>query len=64
MLTAEEIAERLNVCRRTVIAMAERREIPCYRDGRLYRFDEVEVKQAIKATAEVKSQAERAGLHE
>ncbi len=51
MLTAEEIAEQLNVCRRTVISMAERDEIPSYRVGRLWRFDETEVLATIKSNS-------------
>ena len=49
MLNTEEIAERLGVCRRTILAMVERREIPFYRLGpRALRFDPQEVMDAVK----------------
>ena len=49
MINADELAEKLNVSRRQVQLLAERREIPFYRVGaRALRFDEQEVMKAIK----------------
>lgn len=49
MIDADELAEKLNVSRRQVQLLAERRKIPFYRVGeRALRFDEAEVMKAIK----------------
>jgi excisionase family DNA binding protein len=56
MLDPTKLAERFGVCRRTIIAMAERHEIPFYRIGRLYRFDEDEVKKAIGLSVKAEAQ--------
>ena len=49
MIDADKLAEKLNVSRRQVQLLAERREIPFYRVGsRALRFDEEEVMKAIK----------------
>ena len=58
MLTAEELAEKLNVSRRQIQLLVERREIPFYRVGpRSLRFDEKEVMQRIKYTPELQVEA-------
>ena len=44
-----KLAEKLNVSRRQVQLLADRRKIPFYRVGRrALRFDEAEVMKAIK----------------
>ena len=49
MINADELAEKLNVSRRQIQLLAERREIPFYRVGpRAFRFDEAEVMKAIR----------------
>jgi excisionase family DNA binding protein len=62
MLSAEELAERLNVSRRQIQLLCERREIPFYRVGpRSFRFDEAEVMQAIHRAPTKLEQEARAG---
>jgi excisionase family DNA binding protein len=49
MLNTDELAEKLNVSRRQIQLLAERREIPFYKVGpRALRFDESEVMAAMK----------------
>lgn len=49
MIDADELAEKLNVSRKQIQLLAERREIPFYRVGlRALRFDEAEVMAVLR----------------
>jgi excisionase family DNA binding protein len=39
LLTPEEVAEMLQIARKTVVVMAREGRIPCIRIGRFVRFD-------------------------
>lgn len=51
MISVKELAKVLGVSSKTIYALCERREIPCYRIGTgrgTLRFDLDEVKQALR----------------
>ncbi len=47
LMTPDEIAAVLRIARKTVIAMARERRIPCVRIGRFVRFDHGEIQRWI-----------------
>ena len=47
MMTAKELAAVLNVSEKTVYRLALKNTIPCYREGRIVRFDPDDVKHHI-----------------
>ncbi|MEQ9190985.1 MAG: helix-turn-helix domain-containing protein [Alphaproteobacteria bacterium] len=47
LLTVEQTAERLNVCKRTVYRRIKDRELPFVRTGRLLRIDPVDLERYI-----------------
>ncbi len=47
LLRPEDVAEILNVSRKTVVVMAREARIPCIRVGRLIRFDPNEISRWI-----------------
>ena len=47
LMTPDEIAAVLRIARKTVIAMARERRIPCVRIGRFVRFDQGEIQRWI-----------------
>lgn len=49
LLTAEQLAQVLQLPRSTVWRLSRSGQIPCFRAGRLMRFDIVEVKAALMA---------------
>ncbi len=48
LLTIKELSERINVKESTLYSWANICSIPCYRFGRLLRFDIAEVEEWIK----------------
>lgn len=48
MLKPEQMAEMLNVARKTVVTMAREGRIPSIRVGRFYRFDREEIDRWIQ----------------
>jgi excisionase family DNA binding protein len=48
MLKPEQMAEMLNVARKTVVTMAREGRIPSIRLGRFYRFDSEEIDRWIQ----------------
>ena len=48
LLTAEQLAEYLNISRHAVYCMVFRREIPHLKLGRRVRFDPIEVQQWLE----------------
>ena len=53
MITTTEVAERLNVSKRTVIRLIEDKKLPAYRFGKDYRIDENDLKEFIKKSKTV-----------
>ena len=43
LLTIQEAADRLRLCRRTVLRLIERKEIPAFKVGHQWRFRESEI---------------------
>jgi excisionase family DNA binding protein len=48
LISAEELAERLGVSVSLVYKMAQKQQIPCYRVGGNWRFDEAEAKGVLR----------------
>jgi excisionase family DNA binding protein len=47
LLTPDEVAEMLQIARKTVVVMARKERIPCVRIGRIVRFDSAEIDRRI-----------------
>ena len=47
LLTPDEVAEMLQIARKTVVVMAREARIPCIRIGRIVRFDPAEIDRWI-----------------
>ena len=47
LLTPDEVAEMLQIARKTVVVMAREERIPCIRLGRVLRFDPSEIDRWI-----------------
>ena len=47
LLTADDVAEMLQIARKTVVVMAREQRIPCIRIGRFVRFDPAEIDRWI-----------------
>jgi excisionase family DNA binding protein len=47
LLTPDEVAEMLQIARKTVVIMAREKRLPCIRIGRFVRFDPVEIDRWI-----------------
>ena len=47
LLTPDEVADMLQIARKTVVVMAREHRIPCIRIGRIVRFDPAEIDRWI-----------------
>ena len=47
LLIPDEVAEMLQIARKTVVVMAREERIPCIRIGRIVRFDAAEIDRWI-----------------
>jgi excisionase family DNA binding protein len=48
LISAEQLAERLGVSVSLVYKLAQKEQIPCYRVGGNWRFDEAEAKGVLR----------------